>query len=435
MKIPVYGAGSLDPKSRKFLNMAVDTKQYSGTCDNIEHVERMLASLNLSPCFWRGMSSLDTTDKGWSDYESSGSLLTNSGTAATHLLYKALKFKLPKLKYVLVPSNSYVAVYNSIIYDQDDVTLIPILSECHDFQDCNFLPNGDHHFVNINYDDLEQLLDGLDPEEAAIMVVHNLGNPVDVNRIHKMSEGKFLIVEDNCEGFGGGYIDANGVNITATGTDCLASSVSFYGNKNITCGEGGAVITKDVELYEYLKCLRGQGESEKKWIHSHLGYNYRMSNLNASVLRGELCVSRYTYERKKEIFEHYDKLFQSSYDECIINPITVDVPKKLINSKWMYAIKTVEPVANELRDYLGRFGIETRPMFHNMYKHEHINPHVGMNKKRLESVINADKFIHDRVVILPSGPTLTEGEIEFIGMKVNEFAYDYAWSSRNGLGL
>lgn len=429
MKIPVYGAGSLNSNSRKFLNMAVDTKQYSGTCDNIEHVERMLAQLNLSPCFWRGMSNLDTDvleNKSPVNY----SLLTNSGTAATHLLYKALKFKLPKLKYVLVPSNSYVAVYNSILYDQDDVTLIPILSQGWDH---SAYPVSNTGFVNIDYDDLEQLLDGLDPEEAAIMVVHNLGNPVDVNRIHKMSEGKFLIVEDNCEGFGGGYIDANGINITATGTDCLASSVSFYGNKNITCGEGGAVITEDAELYDYLKCLRGQGESEKKWIHSHLGYNYRMSNLNASVLRGELCVSRYAYERKKEIFEHYDKLFKSFYEGCIINPITVDVPKKLINSKWMYAIKTVEPVANELRDYLGRFGIETRPMFHNMYKHEHINPHVGMDKKRLESVINADKFIHDRVVVLPSGPTLTEGEIEFIGMKVNEFAYDYAWRNRNGL--
>ncbi len=418
MKIPVYGSGSLTPDSKTFLNMAMDTRQYSGTCDNIEHVERMLAKLHSSPKFNCGMDNLDRAEH----HPTYKSLLTNSGTAATHLLYKALKFKLPKLKYVLVPSNSYIAVYNSILYDQDDVALVPILSQGWDYE-FRLLNPG---FVNINYDDLEGILDAHDPEETAIMVVHNLGNPVDVNRIHKMSGGKFLIVEDNCEGFGGGYIDKHGINATATGTDCLASSVSFYGNKNITCGEGGAVITSDTEIYDYLKCLRGQGESEEKWVHSHLGYNYRMSNLNASVLRGELCASQWAYQRKEEIFKHYDKLFKSYYDECQIRPLTVDGSDYSTNSKWMYAINISEPVAKELRDYLGKFGIDTRPMFHNMYTHQHINPHVGIKKKRLQLVINTDKRIHDRVVVLPSGPTLTEGEIEFIGMKVNEFAAYYA---------
>ena len=417
MKIPVYGAADLSTYSKTFLNMATDTRQYSGTCDNIEHVERMLSSLSQRPEFASGHSSLD--ERSFPAIEKSDrnkALLTNSGTSATHLLYKALKFKLPKLKYVLVPSNSYVAVYNSILYDQDGVSLIPILSSS------NRIEAG---FVNIDYQDLENLLDGLDPEEAAIMVVHNLGNPVDVDRIHKMSGGKFLIVEDNCEGFGGGYTRKNGLEVVATGTYCLASSVSFYGNKNITCGEGGAVITNDSELYDYLKCLRGQGESQEKWVHSHLGYNYRMSNLNASVLRGEFCRSWTMFQRKKEIFEHYDKIFKPYYEKCRIIPITKNKLGKRpsTNSKWMYAIGISEPLANELRDYLDKFGIETRPMFHNMYKHKHINPYPNMSKTRLKDVIEADEIIQQRVVILPSGPTLTEGEIEFIGAKVNEFAW------------
>jgi perosamine synthetase len=421
MKIPVYNARYLNQHSRLFLDMAADTRQYSGSCDNIEHVERMLAKLAVMPEFTHGTPSLDDfgieSDFNTKSCKGNKALLTNSGTSATHFLYKALKFKLPKLKCVLVPSNSYVAVYNSILYDQDGVALIPILSSS-----CR----AAGEFVNIDYDDLEQLLDAHNPEETAIMVVHNLGNPVDVNRIHKMSEGKFLIVEDNCEGFGGGYIDPNTKKIVATGTNCLASSVSFYGNKNITCGEGGAVITKDSELYDYLKCLRGQGESQEKWVHSHLGYNYRMSNFNASVLRGELCGSRDMFKRKKEIFEHYDRLFRYYYPACEISTITKDVLGKegLTNSKWMYAVGISQPVANELRDHLGRFGIETRPMFHNIYKHEHINPYSGMSTKRFNNLIEADEILQKSVVVLPSGPTLTEGEIEFIGTKVNEFAQE-----------
>ena len=424
-RIPVYGAGGLSNESRTFLNMAIDTRQYSGTCDNVQHVENMLSALAESPHWSVGRTSLDKTNDVTSQFKA---LLTNSGTSATHLLYKALKFKLPKLKYVLVPSNSYVAVYNSILYDNDGVTLVPILSET---EGCQVSPHG---FVNIDYDDLEELLGKLDPEEAAIMVVHNLGNPVDVTRIHKMSGSKFLIVEDNCEGFGGRYKDINNFHTVPTGLNCLASSVSFYGNKNITCGEGGAVITEDNDVYDYLKCLRGQGESSEKWIHGHLGYNYRMSNLNASVLRGELCMANWKRHCKEKIFKHYDSLFESHYAECAITPVTKDFQylgeslvssPSLVNSRWMYAIKSSTAVAGELRDYLDRFGIETRPMFHNLYKHGHINtPLVDGWFPRVEETIRRDKFIHDRVVVLPSGPTLTEGEIEFVGMKVNDFAYE-----------
>jgi dTDP-4-amino-4,6-dideoxygalactose transaminase len=119
-------------------------------------------------------------------------------------------------------------------------------------------------------------------------------------------------------------------------------------------------------------------------------------------------------------------LFRYYYPACEISTITKDVLGKegLTNSKWMYAVGISQPVANELRDHLGRFGIETRPMFHNIYKHEHINPYSGMSTKRFNNLIEADEILQKSVVVLPSGPTLTEGEIEFIGTKVNEFAQE-----------
>ena len=69
-----------------------------------------------------------------------------------------------------------------------------------------------------------------------------------------------------------------------TGTASFAAAISFFGNKNITSGEGGAFITNDEDTYDFAKCVHGQGQSSKRFVHSELGYNYRMTNVQAAML-------------------------------------------------------------------------------------------------------------------------------------------------------
>ena len=116
------------------------------------------------------------------------------------------------------------------------------------------------------------------------MIVHNIGNVIDV----PMLKNRFpntIFIEDNCEGFLGKYGDKY------TGTDSFASSISFFGNKTLTSGEGGAFITNDCDVFEYINKIKSQGQSNEKFIHDVLGYNYRMTNVQAAILLGQLeCI-------------------------------------------------------------------------------------------------------------------------------------------------
>ena len=189
-------------------------------------------------------------------------ILTNNGTSATHLVAIALKYKYPKITKLIVPSNSYVAAWNSFVYG-NLFELIPIDS---DLNTWNF--------------DLSHIENNLD-ENTAILVVHNIGNVINVPNLQKKFPNT-IIVEDNCEGFLGTYSDSY------TGTKSFASSISFFANKTITSGEGGAFITEDEEVFEFINKVKSQGQTTEKFLHDVVGYNYIMTNIQAAILFGQL---------------------------------------------------------------------------------------------------------------------------------------------------
>ena len=189
-------------------------------------------------------------------------ILTNNGTTATHLLALALKYKHPHITKIIVPNNVYVAAWNSFLFDKN-YELIPI--------------DSDLNTWNFDITKIKSLID----ENTAILVVHNIGNIVNVPKL-KIEFPNTVILEDNCEGFLGKYGDKY------TGTESFASSISFFGNKIITSGEGGAFITNDDDVFEYINKVKSQGQSNEKFIHDVLGYNYRMTNIQAAILYGQL---------------------------------------------------------------------------------------------------------------------------------------------------
>ena len=315
-------------------------------------------------------------------------LLLNNGTSATHLLSKAL-LKKRKIKKVICPNGVYVAAWNSFLFDGKVKLELLDLDE-----------------KTWNYDKkiLEQKLSTEDPATTAILVVHNIGNPFQFNF------GNYLTVEDNCEGFLGKY--HNGL---LTGTKCLASSVSFFGNKNITCGEGGAVFTDDTEIYEYIATVHGQGQSNTRFIHSELGNNFRMTNLASAVLYSQL-------ENLDEIMEKKDKLF-SAYRKAFKDNQSLEIQKVEngnSHSRWMFGIRVENSEYVKAAKYFHENGIETRPMFysalHQPYLSEFIqNGTVSVGEDKITKKLNKE------VVILPSYPDLTTDEVHHIINTTNNY--------------
>lgn len=306
-------------------------------------------------------------------------ILTNNGTTATHLVALALQYKYPHIKKIIVPNNVYVAAWNSFLYNHS-YELIAI----------------DANLDTWNFE--ESYLDGLIDDTTAVLIVHNIGNIVDVPTLQKKFPNT-IFIEDNCEGFLGSYGDQ------PSGSSSLASSISFFGNKTLTCGEGGAFITSDNDIFLYINILKNQGQSHTKFIHNHLGYNYRMTNIQAAILYGQLNDLSFIQNQKHKIFTQYRTLLGEI--EHISFQKTTD---NTTHSNWMFGIRFTNfdlDTKKALELYLYEAAIDSRPMFYD------INQHKYLNKIKSISNINA-KTLQNQCLILPSYPTLTEGQISYI---------------------
>lgn len=314
----------------------------------------------------------------------SRSILLANGTCATHMLSDLIATFRPSIKNLIVPNNVYVAAWNSFLFGKNKFDLIPV----------------DASLDTWNYDlnKLESLLKISDPYTTAVLIVHNLGNIINVPRLKRLFPD-FIFVEDNCEGFTGKYEGSY------SGTKSLASSVSFYANKIITSGEGGALIVNEESLLEYATSLHSQGQSEERYLHNILAYNYRMTNLQAALLDSQIDKLEEILNIKNYIWSFYDSHLDKSK---IIRP---SVETGCNPSMWMYAIRIKEfDYHKEIKHNFFKF--ETRPMFYPISRHKHLNIY-----KDFENV-NAS-ILSKEVFMLPSHPNLTQKELEIIVDGVN----------------
>ncbi len=158
--------------------------------------------------------------------------------------------------------------------------------------------------ANLKTWNAEYLNIPFEPDENTIFfIVHNLGNIVNVPAL-KQKYPDSIFIEDNCEGMFGEYENKN------SGTESFCSSLSFFGNKNITTGEGGAFLTNDSDLFTYINKVHGQGQTETRFVHDVLGYNYRMTNVHAAILLGQLDIYNDIKQKKLKVFNLYRELLK-----------------------------------------------------------------------------------------------------------------------------
>jgi perosamine synthetase len=312
-------------------------------------------------------------------------ILTNNGTTATHLLSIALKYKYPNIKKIIVPNNVYVAAWNSFLFEKN-YELIPI--------------DSDLTTWNFDVSEIERVMD----TDTAILVVHNIGNVVNVPML-KRKFPNTVIMEDNCEGFLGKYEGSY------TGTKSFASSVSFFGNKTLTSGEGGAFITSDDDVFEYINVVKNQGQSDKKFIHNILGYNYRMTNIQAALLYGQLKDLDEIINRKQKIFDLYKKEL-SNIEGISFQKEELDTE----HSNWMFGVRFENFTTNKKKEielFLFESSIDTRPMFYDINSHDYLS--------HIKCKTDNSKILQSQCLILPSFPELTSSQVLFICNKIKKF--------------
>ena len=243
----------------------------------------------------------------------------------------------------------------------------------------------------------------------AIMVVHIYGLPVDMDPVLELAERYGLkVIEDAAEMHGQSY----------RGRPCGAfgdlSTFSFYPNKHITTGEGGMVLTDDDRLAERCRSLRNLCfQAKKRFVHEELGYNFRMTNLQAALGVAQLERLDEFVARKRRMGRRYDELL-SRVDQLELLPAATPYAETIY---WVYGMVLKDEVpfdAEAAMKKLGERGIGTRPFFWPMHE-QPVFRKMGLFSGERHPV--AERLAR-RGFYLPSGMALTEAQIDEVAAEV-----------------
>ena len=303
---------------------------------------------------------------------------TSSGTASLHLALEALG--IGSGDEVIIPTLTFVATANAVIY----TGARPVLVDSHPDYWCM---------------DPAKIEQAITPKTKAIIPVHLYGHPCDMDLVTDIAGRHGLyVIEDAAEAHGAEYKGKK------AGGFGHISCFSFYGNKVITTGEGGMCLTNDRQLDGRLRSLREQGmSSEKKYWHDVVGFNYRMTNLQAAIGVAQIGRLGQFVAKKREIAGWYNELL-AGWEGISLPP---EMPWAR-NVYWMCCILLEPgygPHPDEVRERLSQAGIETRPLFYPLHT---LPPY------RDEGEYTIAEDLSSRGINLPSGVKLERADIEFI---------------------
>jgi perosamine synthetase len=316
----------------------------------------------------------------------------SSGTTALHLALVALG--IGKGDKVLVPSLDFISVANVVTY----VGAEPVFVDSHPDYWC-----------------MDPSKISIDTQTKAIIAVHLYGHPCDMDKIMAIAKDhKLHVIEDCAEAHGAEYRGRK------TGTFGIISCFSFYGNKIITTGEGGMCLTNNAELAQKMMILRDHGMNpQKRYWHDVIGFNYRMTNLQAALGVAQLKKIDILINKKRRIAFEYNSLLKD------LPGITI--PPEMSWAKnvyWLYSILVNASIRNKVIEQLEKQGIESRPFF---YPSHIMPPHKDNSSLPVAEELSA------RGINLPSGPALSENEIEIVVKSLRDVLQCSIKSAGNGL--
>lgn len=308
---------------------------------------------------------------------------TSNGTAALHLALLALG--IGQGDEVIVPTLTYVASVNAIRYTGATPVFVDSLEGT----------------WQMNPEEIQYKIT---PRTRAIMAVHLYGYPCNMDAISSITrKHRLLLVEDCAEAIGAQYKNC------PVGNFGHIAAFSFYGNKTITTGEGGMVVTSDSSLYERVVLYKSQGvDQERQYWHNVVGYNYRMTNLCAAIGLAQLEQIDTFIEQKRHLAQWYREGLKGL-------PVQLQQEEKdFFHSYWMCSIIVPhQSQRDHLLNYLYERGIEARPFFCPI----HLMP---MYKSQDEHYPIAEA-LSARGINLPSWPGLSKEQVGEICSEINLF--------------
>ncbi len=353
---------------KKYLNDCVDSTFVSSKGDYVKKFEKLLVK-------YTNVKNV---------------ILVNSGTSALHIALHAMNIKVEDE--VILPSMTFVATANAIKY-------------------CNATP----HFV-----DSEEGTLGMDPialerwlkkivikkgnysfnkytnkRISAIVPMHTFGHPCKINELIKIArEYNLKLIEDAAESLGSFY---NGKHVGGFGNIGI---LSFNGNKTITTGAGGAILTNNTKQANQIRHIISTAKLKHpyEYIHDNVGYNYRMPNLNASIGLAQLENINKIIKNKRNLYFLYKELF-SNIDE-------IDLFKEPPNCKSNYWLQTIilkkqnKKLRNNILIHTNQKQIMTRPVWKLLHK---LKPFKDCPKSPLPKAMS----LENRIINIPSSYGLT----------------------------
>jgi perosamine synthetase len=243
----------------------------------------------------------------------------------------------------------------------------------------------------------------------AILVVHMYGHPVDMDPLLQLAEKHGLaIIEDAAQAHGSEYLSRNQQipEWRKAGTLGTVGVFSFYANKLITTGEGGMVLTDSDEIADRCRSLRNLAMGRPRFDHECLGYNFRLTSMQAALGLAQIERMPAVLLAKRKIAQRYRELLA---EIDTVRPSEVRHWAK--SNFWMNAITLADDVeidAFELARRLSAAGVETRPYFKGMHEQTAFTSLGYFANVRLPIT----ERLYRRGLYLPSGPTLTDSDIQ-----------------------
>ena len=316
----------------------------------------------------------------------------SNGTAALEIALKAIGIK--KNDEVIIPN--FTIISNALAVIKLNAT--PILVDC--------------NYLNWNMD-IEQIKKKITKKTKAIIATHIYNYPLEIDKIIKICKNKNIkVIEDAAEVIGLKYKKK------MCGFFGDISTFSFYANKHITTGEGGMILTNDYKIYEKCKSLKNLcfGKDHRRFLNSDVGWNYRFTNIQASLGLSQLKRLNSIINKKIFVGKSYYKYLKNNKN------IYFPEPKKdnLKNIYWVNGLLILDGAkkdAKKLAEELKKYKIETRPFFWPMHKQPILKKFISSN--RINQFPNSN-ILSKYGIYLPSSINLSDNKIRYICSIVNK---------------
>lgn len=342
-----------------------------------------------------------------SEYTKANAVACQSGTAAIHMALYELGITYGDM--VIVPTLTFIAAVNPVSY----VGAEPIFMDCDDSLCLDPDKLNDFCFFECNFDGRKLVHAKSGKTIRAIIVVHVFGNLADMEEIMDIAQKYNLyVIEDATEALGSRY-EYGRYSGQMAGTIGDYGALSFNGNKIITTGGGGAVLSKDKGRASHIKYLSTQAKDDPHfYIHNEIGFNYRMTNVQAAIGCAQMEELEEFIKRKNNNYDLYKELLA----DCDYGYL-LGFRDSVRSNKWFYSFvidRSKCPL--DIKDYidgLSKVGVETRPIW----------GLIGEQKPYIESIsfrVEKAKHYSEGVINLPCSTNLTTVQIEEVVNKLKK---------------